>query len=1465
MNRRINLLALALTLLCLPLLAQKEYPLGKYLSKMSTTDQKDDPEARTEFMNRKYKDPKTGKIPSLIREKELSFYSKELQIDQSSLRVAQNLSNWTNRGPFNVGGRTRALAIDQSDENIILAGGVSGGVWRSTNGGQSWSKTTGSNELQSVTAIAQDGGTDTWYYTTGEYSGNSASGTGAFYIGDGIFKSTDNGVSWTKLASTSTEHPESWNTAFEINHEVVVDPENGTVILANYFGLYTSTDGGTSWNHTYNNSSNGAWADVAMGTGGVAYAFVATVGVLKSTNSGASWTDISSPNFPSLASGDRGELAIAASNEDIVYLLLEDPDHASGHGLWKYDNSTGSWTDLSSNIPQEGGQTGDFDSQGGYDLLIKVKPDDENFVIIGGTNLYRSTDGFSSTNNTSWIGGYTPNNNSYALYNDHHPDQHSFVFYPSDPNKVISGNDGGLQFTNDIRATDNATFPITWTPLNNGYLTTQVYAVAIGPDNQILAGLQDNGTWETLTTSPTASWVSPFGGDGAYSAYSSDATKRFMSSQNANIYRVAYTDGIDSSPNGYTEFTPSGYETDLFITPFYLDTESDEIFYLGGNADLWLNTQASTGNTSTGWKNIDIPEITGDRHVISEFGVVGNGTTYLGTTEGLVFKVESANTSSPIVTNISPTETSGRYVSGIGVNEVNSNEVLLVVSNYGVKSIFHSTDGGTNWTDVSGNLEENSDGTGSGPSIRTARILGDGATYIVGTSVGLFSTTSLNGTGTTWQQEDIENLGAVVVEHVVTRNSDNLVVVGTHGNGVYSATPTATSLVDLELVSIDAPSSGILGTESVEVTVRNNGSESANSYELSYSVNTTVQATEVLSTPIPAGSSFSYTFPASFDFSVVGEYTIQASVELLGDENTSNDSKTITIQSEEEPVTISSFPYLEGFESADHGWALNGIWEVGTPNQTNLSAASQGTGALMTDLDSNYPDNAYESAVSPGFNLADLLEPEVAFDLKYDLEVTYDGVVLAYRTAKSGNFSIVTSGTANWYNDNFAALDEDGWTGSGGYSRAVADLSFLAGQSYVEFAFFLVSDGSVTAEGIAIDQFEVYDATDIGSLELTSNSVPENQAAGFAVGTLSLSSGLSATHSLIAGNGDTNNGSFSIDGNSLVTASEFNFEEVSDLSIRVASETADGTVVNILMISVTDENDAPSDLSLTNLEIDEELGVGNLIGMLDPEDEDENDTYAFELVSGDGDSDNASFSIDGSDLVSAEVFDFESKSGYSIRIRATDSGGESIEKSFAIAIADVNEAPGSISLSNQIISYFQTDGYEVGEFSATDPEEDAVEFVLQSEEDMPADQESDNSSFTISGTILQTNGLSFSGMDDLFTIYVDALDARGAFTSQMFELSVEQVLGLVSLAKAGISAYPNPVHDYLNIKIDNNHQGDVHLDVYNTEGKAVYRHHWEKNEVQSKHRINLSGLNPGVYVIVFDMGSYSTEGKLVIR
>lgn len=797
----------------------------------ATEGSSDDPNARAEYEWLRLHDPVTGIIPPSIRQRELTF-AASLRTKESLLgsrlgkidRIAT--TTWNQRGPYNVGGRTRALAYDVSNTDIILAGGVSGGMWRSTDGGSSWTKTSGSSDILSVTCLAQDtrsGHESTWYYGTGESSGNSASGGSASYSGDGMFKSTDDGVSWSQLSSTASGTPQTYDNAFDYVHNVIVNPSDGTVYAAASNILLKSTNGGTSWSTVRGSLANNSWTDVAVTSTGVVYATlnssVTNAGIWRSTD-GSTWTNITPSGFPSVYG--RIVIGIAPSNEHVVYFLAQGTngtdgtDQVNSHQFWKYtylggdgSGSNGTWVNRGVNLPSESGLSGNakFDTQGGYDMLLRVKPDDSTFVIVGGTNLYRSTDAFATSSHWTRIGGYS-GPSTYSLYTNHHPDQHSGGFQPGSNTIFLCGDDGGVQVTSDVTAST-----VSWSPFNNGYYTTQFYAVALDHgtdgDNTIVGGMQDNGTWETTSNSSTVSWTNELSGDGTFCAIADGGGSLYVSSQNSTIYRV--------TGSGYVRIDPTGGTGYLFVNPFVLDPNTNTIIYLAGGNVVWRNSDITgiavdeSGTTkSTNWTSLS--HTSGSGGTISALGVSKSpaNVLYYGTSNGKVYRIDGANSGNPLPTDIWTSKgfPSGAYVSCIGVDQVGGDSAVVVFSNYSVISLFWTVDGGSSWTNVSGNLEQNADGSGDGPSCRWATIVhGSSSThYFVGTSTGIYSATTLIGTSTVWTQEGSTEIGDAVTDMIDARESDGTVIAGTHGNGVFST--TIADALPIELASISAEDRG---------------------------------------------------------------------------------------------------------------------------------------------------------------------------------------------------------------------------------------------------------------------------------------------------------------------------------------------------------------------------------------------------------------------------------------------------------------------------------------------------------------------------------------------------------------------------------------------------------------------------------------------------------------------------------
>ncbi|PKL81961.1 MAG: hypothetical protein CVV24_12545, partial [Ignavibacteriae bacterium HGW-Ignavibacteriae-3] len=282
------------------------------------------------------RDPAVNEIPRNI------YTNERLFVESFPLRMLKGQAlPWVERGPNNTSGRVRGLAIDvrtNADPNItIITGGVSGGLWKSTNNGNSWSKTTNNSQLHSVTTIVQDtraGKQDIWYAGSGEQLGNSASGNGgASYLGDGVFKSTDNGNTWTALASTQANNPGSWSSDWQYVWRLAIDRNNSAqdvVYAATTGGVYRSQNGGTTWTLILPAGVNSAVPlDIATANDGTLYVASGSVGgagntikgIRKSTDGGNTFTNVTPVEMPE--NYGRMVFSIAPSNQNVLYFLVQ--------------------------------------------------------------------------------------------------------------------------------------------------------------------------------------------------------------------------------------------------------------------------------------------------------------------------------------------------------------------------------------------------------------------------------------------------------------------------------------------------------------------------------------------------------------------------------------------------------------------------------------------------------------------------------------------------------------------------------------------------------------------------------------------------------------------------------------------------------------------------------------------------------------------------------------------------------------------------------------------------------------------------------------------------------------------------------------------------------------------------------------------------------------------------------------
>ncbi|MEP7220429.1 MAG: flagellar basal body rod modification protein, partial [Bacteroidota bacterium] len=421
-------------------------------------------------------------------------------------------------------------------------------------------------------------------------------------------------------------------------------------------------------------------------------------------------------------------------------------------------------------------------------------------VYIGGTNLYRSNDGFATPSGV-WIGGYRDVSIDSTVrleleYPHHHPDQHTLVFSPSNPSVIYTGSDGGIH-----RSDDGGAANVSWTPLNNGYFTSQFYSVAIDHatpgDNTVVGGLQDNGTWMSALAAEGTHWDSVGSGDGSFCAIADGRTSMYVAKQQGKAYRVLLNGNGKLSQ--YARIDPLGGKKYLFISPYILDPANTNAMYLTAGSELWYNNDvtaiplSSQQAATINWNRMQGATVS-DTVSISALGVSRESPAhrlYYGTSNGMIYRIDNATTPDAAVVDITPTVFSRKgYINCVAVDPADGNRAVVVFSNYGLQSLYVTTDAGATWTPIGGNLEGGTAIPGSGPSCRWFAFLHrpNGTIYLVGTSTGLYSTTGLYGSKTVWLQEGASTIGNMVVDMIDVRQSDGYIVAGTHGGGVYSTT-----------------------------------------------------------------------------------------------------------------------------------------------------------------------------------------------------------------------------------------------------------------------------------------------------------------------------------------------------------------------------------------------------------------------------------------------------------------------------------------------------------------------------------------------------------------------------------------------------------------------------------------------------------------------------------------------------
>lgn len=715
------------------------------------------------------------------------------------------LGAWTQLGPGNIGGRTRALIINPANANIMYAAGVAGGVWKTTDGGASWTPLADLLANIAMNSMAMDpANPNVIYVGTGEgyFNGDSVRGAG-------IFKTTDGGTSWNYLAGANSSD-------FYYVNDIVISPNNSQrVYAATATGVWRSIDGGTSWTQALNPSVTGGCLDLAIRTDQATDYVFASCGtftqatVYRNTDAGGAgtWTSILAD-----AGMGRTSLAIAASNQAVIYALASSIDPGTYnlglHAVFRSTDGGGTWaarvrntnpaklnTVLLTNpiyafLADCFGQTSQFFNQGWYDNAVAVDPADSNRVWVGGIDLFRSDDGGANWGIAShwWADS---GSSAYA-----HADQHTIVFHPQfngATNKTMFvGNDGGLFKTTDARAATgtganavcNQTTSLPWSNLNGNYGVTQFYHGAPYPTGATyFGGTQDNGTVRGTTAGGTT-WTTILGGDGGYVAVDQTNTNIIY----AENIGLSIQKSIDGGNNfaGATMGIAESFNDFLFINPFIMDSSNSSRLWTGGYF-LWRTTNGA-GN----WGQASA--ITTGNGSVSAIAVASTNANNVlaGMSDGFIHRtnVGLTSTGSTVWPFSQPRD---GFVSSLTFDPANANIAYATYSTFNSlpmdRHVYKSTDAGATWTGIDGS------GVAAIPDIPVHSVVIDPANtskLYIGTDLGVFA--SLDG-GANWARE-ITGFANVVTESLAVNTVGGVtsVFAFTHGRGAWKVPVCAFSL-----------------------------------------------------------------------------------------------------------------------------------------------------------------------------------------------------------------------------------------------------------------------------------------------------------------------------------------------------------------------------------------------------------------------------------------------------------------------------------------------------------------------------------------------------------------------------------------------------------------------------------------------------------------------------------------------
>ena len=669
----------------------------------------------------------------------------------SSIQVAP----WRSVGPFGFqtsgfygsspnadGGRIRAIAIHPTNPSIVYAGSASGGVWRTNNGGATWTPLTDNQCSLNTGSIAIDPvNPNIVYVGTGEPTQS---------FGCGLLRSFDGGTSWTEINGAGVLAPvngrlSAWVYRIRVAPSLAGTQNTSVVLYAASNGLHRSTNSGAAWTTVLSGfitdvefdpaNDNIVWA--ARATAGST-----TNGVYRSTDRGATWSQV----YVTGSTVQRISLAVSPSAPNAVWAVEIVATRMDK--LVRLDGASATPTVLGAQGVYGGQSRLDFGTQGTYDLVLEVDPQDANTVILGGSRMYRSRDGGQSF--------------SVVAY-DLHVDWHAFEYAPSDPNVIVGGNDGGVHASYDRGNS--------WVSRNTNIAVTQFYpGIAVHPTipDFIAGGLQDNSS---LWGFGSGFWtMSAPSGDGGWNAFSPTNSNVFWTTSYGTGFIVRVTrnplgTGISQTQRGFTSS-----DRKQFLSPMVIDPTNPATLYYA-TYRLWR-----TLNEGSAWAVLT-PDLSKGSGTITSVAIspVDARVIWVGTRDGNVQLSQDAGATFAIVSSALP----DRAVTDIAPDVTLAGRAVITHSGTGTGHVYSTDDFGVNWVNLSGAL----------PDIPFNAVVAIPGTprLFVAADVGIYESTD---NGASWSVANQGFPNARVLDLVYQAATGNLYA-STYGRGLWATTIVA--------------------------------------------------------------------------------------------------------------------------------------------------------------------------------------------------------------------------------------------------------------------------------------------------------------------------------------------------------------------------------------------------------------------------------------------------------------------------------------------------------------------------------------------------------------------------------------------------------------------------------------------------------------------------------------------------